>query len=366
MSLPVDDSIDNILLTYLQKKTFSGCAVGFSNLYERGFKRAFYYKGKTEITDSAAHIDKNSLFDLASLTKPLVTVLCLLVLKKEGKLVFDDRIAEYLPFKLPVDKEDIKILDLMRHTSGLPAHRPYYNEIKKSKECIDIKDVVQMISEEELIYKPGKMYLYSDLDYILLGHLIEIICGESIGRFWQRKISEPLNVSKEFFWQGDKQKDRDTLSFAVTGTCCWSGIRLCGMVHDDNCRAMNRLSGHAGLFGTLTGVLTLCEELLLNYSGRKENTAFNREDLLYLLRKRKRKHWAYGFDVVSGDNPCSGQLFSKKSVGHLGFTGTSFWIDLEKDRIVVVLTNRVLCGEDTKKIMEMRPHIHNALLKGSN
>jgi serine-type D-Ala-D-Ala carboxypeptidase len=365
MSLPADGSIDNILLTYLHKNTFSGCAVGFSNFKERGFKRKYYYKGKVDNIDSAVYIDRNTLFDLASLTKPLVTVLCLLALKKERKLVFEDKIARHLPFTLPDDKKNITILDLIRHTSGLPAHRPYYKEISKSNEILDVNNVIKEVLDEELISEPGDIYLYSDLDYIILGYLIEKLCGESIGSFWQRKISEPLGLSKEFFWQNGNDGYFENISFAVTGFCSWTGAKLCGKVHDDNCRAMDRLSGHAGLFGTLSGVLTLCEEVLLNYSGRKENTAYDREDLMYLLRKRKRQQWAYGFDVPTGDNPSSGKFFSKKSIGHLGFTGTSFWIDLDKDRIVVVLTNRVLCGEDTKNIKEMRPLLHDALLRGN-
>lgn len=365
MSLPADNSIYNILLTYLHKNTFSGCAVGFSSLKERPFKRSIYHTGKTDKDDLAVDIDRNTFFDLASLTKPLVTVLCLLALKKEGKISFEDSIERHFPFTLPVDKKDIKIIDLIRHTSGLPAHRPYFNEIKKSKEVIDVDYVVQRILEEDIVCEPGDLYIYSDLDYILLGYLVEKVSGQSIGVFWQGKIIEPLDVAEEFFWQGGNEKDIRTISFAVTGVCGWTGVKLCGKVHDDNCRAMKRLSGHAGLFGTLTGVLTLCEELLLNYSGRKKHPAYNREDLLYMVRKRKREHWAYGFDVPTGDNPSSGKFFSKSTIGHLGFTGTSFWIDLDKNRIVVVLTNRVLYGEDTQKIKEMRPLLHNVLLRGN-
>jgi serine-type D-Ala-D-Ala carboxypeptidase len=363
MSSAVEKSIDNILLTYLHKNAFSGCAAGLSGLEKNSFKRTFYYRGRTDKTDTAMQIGSDTFFDLASLTKPLVTVLCLLALKKEGKLEFEDILEDHLPYTFPVEKKAIKIIDLIRHTSGLPAHRPYFNQIRESKKTLDINDVVEMIIAEELICKPGEKYIYSDLDYILLGYLIERLSGEDLGKFWQKKIIKPLDLSKEFFWENNTEREIHSLSFAATGMCNWTEDRLCGKVHDDNCRAMNRLSGHAGLFGTLTGVLTLCEDILLNYSGRKENSVYRREDLLYLLQDRKRQQWAFGFDVPTGDVPSSGTFFSKKSIGHLGFTGTSFWIDLEKNRIIVMLTNRVLCGNDNKNIKEVRPLLHDALLR---
>ncbi len=359
----MEDNVDNILLTYLHKNTFSGCAAAFCSLGKNGFKRKNYFQGRTDKSAHSMVVNEKTFFDLASLTKPLVTVLSLLVLKKEEKIYFDEALSTYLPLVLPEDKKEIKIIDLIRHTSGLPAHRPYYLKCSGDSDELGIDDVIEMILQEELVDKPGEKYIYSDLDYILLGHLIEQISGECLGKFWQRKITYPLGISEEFYREGSEHKPDNTISFAVTGRCGWSGEQLCGKVHDDNCRAMGRICGHAGLFGTLYGVTALCEELVLTYFGKKENPAYARDDLLYLLQKRDTLHWAYGFDIPTGEKPSCGRFFSDKTIGHLGFTGTSFWIDLSEPRIAVFLTNRTLYGEDNTLIKEMRPVLHDALLR---
>nr|MDJ0624291.1 serine hydrolase [Desulfocapsaceae bacterium] len=203
--------------------------------------------------------------------------------------------------------------------------------------------------------------LYSDLDYLLLGYLVENISGMELARYWQEKIAGPLKVEDKFYFMGDKKTNLQKVSFAVTGKCSWTGSILAGLVHDDNCRAIGRISGHAGLFGTLAGVLDICESILLKYIGEKQHPSYNREDLLYLLKRRKREQWACGFDVPTGENPSCGQCFSKKTIGHLGFTGTSFWIDLIERKIAVVLTNRVIYGSNNETIKDLRPKLHDVL-----
>lgn len=362
MNTDLDERIDNLLTTYQNKKTFSGCSVVLSKLEKHSFQRWKWYKGRHDDTGHSLEVDEKTLFDLASLTKPLVTVLCLLCLIKEKRVHWQDSLSHLFPMALPEDKKHIRLIDLVCHTSGLPAHRSYFKKMNFSKKRIHLTEVVSSIFKEQLASIPGQKYIYSDLDYLLLGYLIEFLSGRDLASYWREKIATPLGVDNYFYLMGESEKRFEKASFAVTGKCPWSGTLLAGVVHDDNCRALGKISGHAGLFGTLTGVIYLCEHLLLCSLEMEDNSSFHRTDLQYILQAGKGEQWACGFDVPTGVNPSCGRYFSPKTIGHLGFTGTSFWIDVKKRNIVVVLTNRVIHGSDNKNIKEMRPVLHDALL----
>jgi CubicO group peptidase (beta-lactamase class C family) len=354
--------IEKLLVTYQNKSVFTGCGVAFSHLYDNSFTRYCAFNGTCNTSPGSMKIDENVLFDVASLTKPLVTVLSLLALVQEGKLDLEERIYTYLPF-IPVgDKRNIRLLDLIRHTSGLPSHRPYFEVLSKKNASHNMEQVVRLILKEQLQNRPGCKYVYSDLDYMLLGYIIAFVSGETIASYWRRKICQPLNLSDCFYLYNENERSMKERGFVETGQCPWSAAVLRGHVHDDNCRAIGMICGHTGLFATLGGVVALCEDILLTFLGKKDNPSYRREDLMFLLTKREEYHWAYGFDIPTGTMPSCGSRFSANTIGHLGFTGTSFWVDLEKKYVAVLLTNRVIYGEDTKNIREMRPAVHDALV----
>ncbi len=353
--------VNKKLVTYLNNKVFTGCGLGFSWLKQEKIKSKFFYVGSTDEKEGSAQVGENSFFDVASLTKPMVTVLSLLALIKDGKIHFEDKLANLLPGYIPGDKKNIKIIELISHCSGLPSHRPYYKDLIKVSSEERKKNIIKYILDEKLEQDPGNSYIYSDLDYILLGHILEERSEEKLERYWSRKITDPLNITSSFRFSTKYQKENEK-KFVVTGSCPWTTKPLSGVVHDDNCRALGQLSGHAGLFSTLKGVSALCENLLLVCSKISQHPSFKTEDLLYLLKKRKPAQRPCGFDIPSGQNSGSGQYFSDESVGHLGFTGTSFWMDLTKKKLVVLLTNRTIFGEDAKKIKKMRPDIHNTVM----
>ena len=197
---------------------------------------------------------------------------------------------------------------------------------------------------------------------MLLGILIEMRSGQKLGDYFQKKIAEPLKISDEIKIFGDISNG-DKVSAVVTGKCPWSEQTLQGSVHDDNCRAFGRMMGHAGLFATLEGILSLCKIILFTTLKNAEHPFFRTSDLDYLLKPREIKRWAYGFDIPTGPNPSCGKYFSPRTIGHLGYTGTSFWIDLVQKVIVVVLTNRVIYDKDSFKIRKFRPLLHNEILK---
>nr|WP_306793063.1 serine hydrolase [Desulfopila inferna] len=354
-------NIEDILLRFLNDRAFSGCALGVSRLRSEGFERLHVFAGKADEENNAEEVNKRSFFDVASLTKPLVTVLSILSLVKEGKICFEEKLETLLPVNIPADKKRIDVIHLLSHRSGLPSHREYYRKAVDG-EVLCAEKLVEIILQEKLENKPGEKYIYSDLDYMLLGEIIKWKSGESIESYWRKRIVEPLFLSENFRCQGFKKGENED-SFVSTGKCSWSKVALQGEVHDDNCRAVQEMMGHAGLFATLGGIMHLCEDILLNYLGRSNHPSYERDDLLYILNRKNNNHRVAGFDVVTGESPSSGKYFSTQTIGHLGFTGTSFWIDLKKKILIVLLTNRVICGADKRKIQEMRPRIHDAVME---
>jgi len=222
--------------------------------------------------------------------------------------------------------------------------------------------MVDYILYEPLAYEPGSQELYSDLGFILLGHAIEVLSGESLDVFWQNNVVLPLSLDDTLLFSPHRKQIRDSL-VAPTEVCPWTKKMLCGEVHDENCRSLGGVAGHAGLFGTIEGVLSICSHLLRQWRGDAVHPYYSSDLLRYIFEYRPDSAWRYGFDTPSKVNSSSGQFFSSRSVGHLGFTGTSFWIDLEKGVGVVLLTNRVHPNRANEKIRKFRPLFHNTLMQ---
>ena len=205
---------------------------------------------------------ESTFFDLASLTKPLVTVLSLLAIMEYSGLDIHTPIGKYLNRKIPKQIEALKIGQLMAHCSGLPAYRPYFIEMLKMKKLSVRKEwLIESILAEKFDYIPGSEHKYSDLGYILLGQVVESITGCPLDTFWSQKILKPLFLQDKLLFN-PKMTLKDSSLFAATERCPWSGEMLCGVVHDENCRVIGGVAGHAGLFGTIEGVLQLCGHIL--------------------------------------------------------------------------------------------------------
>jgi CubicO group peptidase (beta-lactamase class C family) len=151
--------------------------------------------------------------------------------------------------------------------------------------------------------------------------------------------------------------------FAATERCPWRGILLEGVVHDDNAYSVGGIEGHAGLFGTAGDVLDLLSELMAVYQGSVSTGVFDVDLTRYFLSLNEQNGRALGFDAPSSKGSSCGRYFSKRTVGHLGFTGTSFWMDLDRAIIVILLTNRIHPSRDNDRIKDFRPKLHDAVMK---
>ena len=352
-------NIDVLMGEALKNQVFTASSVGILMKENKAMVGNIFNYGFAGENKEIFPVDKRTVFDLASLTKPLVTSLCVLALMQEGKLDIDDKLDKF--FKTTSSGlNNVKLLHLLTHSSGLPAHRLYYKKLVDFPEAERMELLIDWILTENLSFQPGIDNLYSDLGFILLGRIIEKLSGETLDQYWRRKIILPLDLDKGLFFANKRQKGTEVC--VNTGTCSWSKIRLCGTVNDDNCRALGGVAGHAGLFGSAEALLSLCENIMLQFKGERQHPSYSSENLRKVL-SNKQGSWRFGFDTPTGTLSSSGKHFSEMTVGHLGFTGTSFWIDLQRGIVVVLLTNRVLCGESLISIKRLRPCIHDTIME---
>ncbi len=315
------------------------------------------------------------LFDLASLTKPLATAAATLMLIQEGVLALKDPASKFFPEFGHGPKRKITLRHLLNHSSGLPDWKPYYQEmIKEGEEGKDAlgssaskQKICQMVHEESLIAPPGKKSLYSDIGFILLGEIVEKVAGEPLHRFCFRKIFSKAGCKETTFIRTRQRPQRFRgRRFAATEDAPWYGI-VCGRVHDENAYAMGGVAGHAGLFSTARETYLLVR-LWMN-SLRGEGEFDQKLATRFVTRQRQRgvppdSTFGLGWDTPSSENSSSGKFFSPSSFGHLGFTGTSIWVDWEKDLVVVLLTNRIHPDRENKKIVAFRPELHDLIYQG--
>lgn len=311
--------------------------------------------------DSAAEaVTPATIFDLASLTKPLATALALLLLVAEGRVSLATPLRELLPAAwLPPDKQPLTLAGLLAHRAGLPAWRPFYLDVLAAPEGDRAGLLERLAAATPLEYSPETATLYSDLGYMLLKAVVEQVSGQNLDEFCRQKIYQPLGLATLGF-NPRRQPGGDRLSFAATEAGLIPGRNLPGEVHDENAWAAGGVAGHAGLFGTGLEVFKLVTALYRAYQGHGTGL-FPPDPVRRFLTPVAGSTRTYGFDTPDPGPSAAGRYFSPASVGHLGFTGVSFWLDLRMGQMVVLLTNRVHLGRDDKsKIQAFRPRFHDA------
>jgi CubicO group peptidase (beta-lactamase class C family) len=338
------------------------------------FERAFGFRSLLP-TQSALQLE--TVFDLASLTKPLATTLAIILLTQEGQVGIEDRATRFLPAFRKYGKQLTTVRQLLTHTSGLPSWKPYYEEAIKieaagRRSFIASQEakrwVTQLIHRETPLCAPATQCVYSDLGFIVLGELVERVAGMPLDEFCRERIYLPLGLSTMGFINLTQSRPAAAEQrhdyIAPTENCPWRKKILCGEVHDDNAYVMGGVAGHAGLFATardvhhLLACLNRCLQGLDDFFSRAILADFFTKD-----RSVINSRFTLGWDTPALEKSASGGAFSSRTIGHLGFTGTSIWWDLEKNCHIVLLTNRVHPTRKNDKIRRFRPHIHDLMMK---
>ncbi len=317
----------------------------------------------------------HTCYDLASLTKVLATTTALLLLMQRGRLVLEDRVDHILTGLQGSAAGAASIHHLLTHSSGLPGWRPYYERLASLEaeqsgfpgRTAAREAVLGYMAQEELVYERGSRSLYSDLGFMLLGWAVERLAGESLDQFCANQIYRPLAAHPLAYIPRGLQAMPAALleSYAIAPTedDAWRGRMLCGEVHDENAFALGGVAGHAGLFGTARAVLAVAKAWMDGWRGK---AGLLHPELVRLFTTRQpgipNAGWALGWDTPSVPSS-SGARFTPESFGHLGYTGTSLWIDPVKELEVVLLSNRVHPTRKNERIKTFRPLIHDLICR---
>jgi len=350
----------------INSRVFPGAAMGVTWGAKENRKRLIRTYGHTDY-DQENRVEEDTVYDLASLTKPLATTLAVLSLLKERRIKLSDQVSDIFP-QTGLALAGIKIKDVLCHSAGFPAHRSYYLELSKLPVEKRKEALLDLLAAEPPAYEPGSISIYSDLGFMLLGLVVEQQSGLELAGFFQEKIAAPLGVAEKIFYGGARARDnkeRGEKMFAPTEECPFRKRLLIGEVSDENAHALSGVAGHAGLFGTIGGVLEMGVHLLDQWQGREEHPAYLASDLRRFLRRQDipGSTWALGFDTPSATGSSGGRYLAPTSVGHLGFTGTSFWIDPTRELVMVLLSNRVHPSRENSRIKQFRPLFHETVME---
>lgn len=330
--------------------------------------------GRLTYDPASPAVTRDTLFDLASLTKPLVTTYAVLRARERGLLALDQPIGTLSPRlgSSPIGQATIE--QLLAHATGLPGWRPLYERLREvvqqagrpfpRSEAADL--MIEWIAQEPLESPIGTKSVYSDLGFILLGRLLEQRLGQSLERWWRRERIAGREASVLDFIEQPRTPAEvfgPNVRVAPTEQDAWRGRLLQGEVHDENAWSLGGVAGHAGLFGTAAAVSQVGHWWWSEWvSGEASEVSRLVRQFTARVKQVPGSSRALGWDTPSAPSS-SGQYFSPDSFGHLGFTGTSLWIDPRKGLIVVLLTNRVHPTRANDAIKVFRPQLHDAVVQ---
>ena len=343
----IGDSIRSVLTQAVADGAFPGAVAVVGN--GAGITTAFG-AGRLDATDATVPTVQ-TIYDLASLTKIIATTTVMLQLVDQGTVALDAPVVRYLPEWKGPRTAGITIRQLLTHSSGLAAWRPFYKEAADRAEA---RTQLMLVGPEA---PPGTRYLYSDMNFMLLGMVAEQVTGMSLDSAFSVRVAKPLRLADTRFRPDSSQRPR----IAPTEFDPWRQRQLRGEVHDENASRFDGVSGHAGLFstgadlarvvrlwlngGTLDGVRLASANTVSQFT-RAQDT---------LISKR-----ALGWETATGGNS-AGKRLSLSSFGHTGFTGTSIWVDPTRNLFVILLTNRVNPTRENRKIGGVRTALADAV-----
>lgn len=355
----------NIFSEAIGKRVFPGAAMAVAWGIPGERRRIIQVYGYTAY-DHNNKVEESTVYDLASLTKPLATTLAILVLLKEQRIKLHDLVSDIFP-QTGMARHRISVRNILSHSAGFLAYKPYYLELCKVMAGEKGETLLNLLAKENQAYKPGTHTLYSDLGFMLLGLIVEKKSGLGLTEFFREKIAAPVGLTQKLFYS-PIYFEHIKKHYAPTEDCLLRKKILIGEVSDENAHALGGVAGHAGLFGTIGGVLEMGVHLLDQWQGREEHPNYQASDLCQFLTRQNipDSTWALGFDTPSSIGSSGGRYLAPTSVGHLGFTGTSFWIDPTRNLVMVLLSNRVHPSRENNQIKQFRPLFHETVMESLN
>ena len=339
-----------VLASGIARSAFPGAAFAVSRSGSVVLQGAI---GRFTYDETSEDVTLSTVFDLASVTKVGATTAMAMLLYDRGQLNLQQRVKDVLPEFATDDtrREQISLEMLLAHSSGLPAYERLFERARSREELMKLACNVPLVAD------PGTHAEYSDIGFILLGEILERIAGEPLDVFCAGEIWAALRMKATCFRPEERFRSqipptRDDRQFRHRV--------IQGEVHDENASVMGGVSGHAGAFGNTSDLMAF-SRAMLGY----EPALFRKETIALFTRRQSSPTGtsrALGWDTPSPPSQ-SGSHFSTSSFGHLGYTGTSLWIDGERQIAIALLTNRTWPDHQSKLIKQIRPAFHDAVME---
>ncbi len=364
----MQSSIKNFLEKSVQERVVPGLVLLFGKPGDVPFCNAF---GKRQILPEHKPMATDTVFDVASVTKSVATASLVMLLEQSGLISSCDKVGKFFPTAGEVS--EVSIANLLCHRGGLRPWRPYFLRVTKGRKTGGVTDdvfdrknrqiILKMLLNEELISRPGTKEIYSDIGYMLLGMIIEKVTDTGLDALFEEKIAAPLKLSNTAFRPIDSFVNTgQKLGVAASEKCPWRGNVLIGQVHDDNAFVLNGVAGHAGLFSNAGDLFKFTAEVLRSYKDGS-GSLFSQKTIRKYITKPEGGSWAFGWDTPTPGKSTSGSFFSRNSIGCIGFTGCTIWVDLDRDFVVILLANRVHpTRHSNPDFPEFRKSIHDIVM----
>jgi CubicO group peptidase (beta-lactamase class C family) len=357
------EAVDAVVEAGVGSRAFPGAVLAVGRHRSTGHLRAF---GRFSYDADAAPVAADTLYDLASLTKVVVTTTLAMILVDEGRLDLDTRVHSFFPGFSGAVKERVTVRQLLSHSGGLQWWAPLYEELKGKPAYL--RRIVAM----DLTYEPGTRSVYSDLGIIVLGDILERMGGAPLDELARLRVLVPLGMKDAQYRPPGELLPR----IAPTENDPWRGKVVRGEVHDENAFALGGVAPHAGLFATASDLARLAEMLLDGGSCEGKRIVSRAAVELFTARAGvPGSSRALGWDTPTDESgrrsstrgepgfSSAGSLLSARAFGHTGFTGTSMWMDPELRLYVILLTNRVHPTRENDAIGEVRAHVADAAVR---
>ncbi|MYF69550.1 MAG: beta-lactamase family protein [Proteobacteria bacterium] len=315
--------------------------------------------GRLSRAADAGPVTPDTIYDLASLTKVIVTTPLVMRLQEAGQLDLDAPVRRYVPEFAGGARDRVTLADLLAHCGGLPWWADLYRQARGLPTADVMGFYIRRICELPLNYQPRTRTVYSDLGFILLGAVLENVTGAPLDRLAEDEVFAPLGMRDIRYNPPAALRSR----IAPTEDDPERGGVLTGLVHDENASGLGGVAPHAGLFATARSLVPFAQ-MWLAKGATGNSRVFDRATVRRFSRRARLaddSSRALGWDTPTPDSSC-GNCFSRASYGHTGFTGTSLWIDPEQDLFVILLSNRVHPTRDNTRLAELRPEFHDALV----
>jgi CubicO group peptidase (beta-lactamase class C family) len=349
--------VQEVVARAIENGTAPGAVVVVARRGKIVLERAF---GRTTYEKDAGKVTPDTLYDIASVTKVVITTTLAMILYERGLLDLDSPVVRYVPEFRGEGKDEVLVKDLLAHSGGLLWWTDLYQTFEGKTPEESRRGYLSTIYAMPLDYAPRSKTVYSDLGILLLGEVLERVTGKGLEDLANEEVLGPLGMSDTRYRPPASLRSR----IAPTEVDPWRGRLVHGEVHDENAFGLGGVAPHAGLFSTARDLAAFAQ-MMLNGGAFGGHRLLKPETIALFTRRADRvpgSSRALGWDTPSPPSS-AGALFSASSYGHTGFTGTSLWIDPERELFAILLTNRVHPTRENPKITELRPAFHDAVME---